>query len=311
MNEKIKDAKVDVACFGMVTPAHVMIVDEIPAHNTGIQWKQMQEFISDDAAIVAILLKQWGVQTGLIATALGDDPLGHQTVQRLREIGISGDFRISKEITTPYELNVSDKTGARTYFWKRDPKVLATLDTADLSLISDAKALYADWYDQEHILRAMNKAHREGVPVFLNFEHGHEDVDLLERYAPLVSICQATTDAAQLMENAQDVALKLLNSGISTVLVTMARQGCLGATKDEMVRVQAPEVEVVDGCAAGATFSAGYIYGVLMGWDMEESLRFAISAASLQCTAVGPTAFPLESIYELAVTLDVTVTKTL
>ncbi len=310
MKEEFKDPGVEVACFGMVTPAHVMIVDEIPAHNTGIQWKQMQEFISDDAAIVAILLKKWGIQTGLIATALGDDSLGHRTAQQLRELGILGDFRISKEITTPYELNVSDRTGARTYFWKRDPEVLATLDTADLSLVSGAKALYADWYDGGHILRAMNKAHQKGVPIFLNFEHGHENIELLERYAPLVSICQATTDAAQLMENAQEVALKLLNSGISTVLLTMAGQGCLGATKDEMVRIQAPEVEVVDGCAAGATFSAGYIYGILMGWDMEKSLRFAVSAASLQCTAIGPTAFPLENISALADTLDVTVTKT-
>ena len=50
---------------------------------------------------------------------------------------------------------------------------------------------------------------------------------------------------------------------------------------------------VGDGCGAGATFSAGFLYGVLQGWGLEEGARFAVAAASLSCTVVGPRAFPL------------------
>ena len=75
------------------------------------------------------------------------------------------------------------RPGARTYFWERAPEVLATLDTADLSLLAGAGLLYVDWYDGDHILRAMDEAIRLGMPVFLNFEHGHADSELLKRYA--------------------------------------------------------------------------------------------------------------------------------
>ena len=83
------------------------------------------------------------------------------------------------------------------YFWQREKHVLDTLDTADLSLLQGAQMMYVDWYDGDHIVRAMDEAARLGVPVFLNMEHAHTDPDLLARYAGRARICQAITDAAQ------------------------------------------------------------------------------------------------------------------
>jgi sugar/nucleoside kinase (ribokinase family) len=289
----------------MVTPATVLVVEEFPGWNTGTTWSQKTDFISDDAAIVAILLKRWGVQTGLICTTLGDDPAGRNTVQQLSDAGVQGDFRVSRDVETPFELNVSDRSGGRTYFWRRDPKVLATLDTADLSMIRGARLLYADWYDGDHALRALREAKRLDVPVFFNLEHGHEDSELLARVAPDVTICQAVTDAAQLQNDAMGVAQKLLDAGVSVALVTMAERGCLAATHQATMYVKAPTVDVVDGCAAGATLSAGYQFGLVKGWEMEECLRFAVAAASLQCTRPGPVAFPVAQVRALAASLEV------
>ena len=224
--------RVDVVCFGMITPAMVIVVDEMPAWNSGAVWKQGKEFISDDAAIVAVLLRQWGVSSSLIGTCLGDDPRGHATAQQLIDAGVAGEFRLSTGVTTPFEINVSDGSGARTYFWRRDSDVLDTLDSADLSLIDGSKLLYADWYDGDHILRPMKMAQQLGVPVFLNIEHSHHDRALLERLAPLVSVCQAVTNHDQTANNADEVADKLLVSGVDTALVTMAKDGCLVANRE-------------------------------------------------------------------------------
>ena len=294
-----------MVCVGMVAPATLVVVDELPAWNTGATWKHVAEFISDDAAIVAILLKKWGVEAGLIATTLGDDAPGHRAARQLREMGILGEFHVSREVETPYELCISDASGGRTYLWRREPKVLATLETADLSLIRGARAVYADWYDGGHTLPALREATRLRVPVFFNFEHGHEDPELVGRYAPFISTCQAVTDAAQRRYNAREVAVKLRDAGVPTALVTMAERGCLAATDDTCIRVHAPGVKVIDGCGSGATFSAGYMFGLLEAWDLEERLRFGVAAASLGCTEVGPVAFPVHEITGLAATLDV------
>jgi ribokinase len=184
--------------------------------------------------------------------------------------------------------------------------VLATLDTADLSLLEGARLLYVDWYDGDHILRAMDEAIRLGMPVFLNFEHGHADPELLKRYAGRATVCQAVTDAAQQSELPPlEVAQKLLRTGVQTALITMASAGCLAMRGSEVVRVHAPSVHAVDGCGAGATFSAGFIYGHQMRWDLEKSARFATAAASLKVTRPGLQMFPIDEINSLATQLPV------
>src|SRR3990170_818334 len=289
-----------VVCFGMIIPAVVLVVDEFPPHNTGALVRQAQEFISDDAAIVATILRQWDVRAGLIGTALGDDERGRSAARRLQEMGVLGEVRLLPGMTTPYEVDVSDRSGARTYFWQREPEVLATLDSADLSLLKGSGMLYVDWYDGEPILRAMREARRLGVPAFLNLEHGHQDADALRRFASGATICQVVTDPAQRGGDARGVAEKLLGVGVDSVLVTLAGEGCLAVQGEEWVRVWAPPVEVVDGCGAGAAFSAGFMLGRLRGWDLERSARFACAAASMKCTRLGPKVHPEEEIIQVA-----------
>jgi len=292
--------------FGMLTPVAIMVVEALPEHNTGALVKEVSEFVFDDAAIIACLLRQWDVPTAMIGTALGDDARGHLLARQLEEWGVQGEVRHFREIKTPWEVDVSDETGARTYFWERSPKVLDTLDTADLSPLDGAHLLYVDWYDGDHILRAMDEAARRGVPVFLNFEHGHADPELLGRYAGRATICQAVTDAAQRGDVPPlEVAQKLLKTGVQTALITMAGEGCLVLRAGEAVRVHAPQVRAVDGCGAGATFSAGFIFGYLKGWSLEEAARFATAAASLKVTRPGLQMFPIAEIHALAATLKV------
>src|SRR5512143_1164608 len=125
--------------FGMLTPVSILVVDQLPEHNTGALIKEVSEFVFDDAAIVACLLRQWDVSSAIIGTMLGDDGRGHALARQLSEWGVQGEVRFSKSIQTPYEVDVSDRTGARTYFWQRTAEVLDTLDTADLALVRQAR----------------------------------------------------------------------------------------------------------------------------------------------------------------------------
>lgn len=288
--------------FGMLTPVAIMVIERLPKHNTGAIVKEVNEFVFDDAAIVACLLRQWDVSSGMIGTAVGDDPRGHTLANQLKEWGVQGKVRFTGEYKTPIEVNVSDRKGARTYFWQRTPQMLSTLDTADLSLLKGSRLMYADWYDGDHVLRAMDEAKRLRVPVFINLEHGHKDLDVLKKYAGRSTICQAVTDAAQLGGKRALVgtARRLLKSGIQTAIITLAKGGCLVAQGEEIVRVFAPQVKAVDACGAGATFSAGFIYGYLKGWNLEQSARFATAAATLKVTRAGLQMFPLGQIMEYA-----------
>jgi sugar/nucleoside kinase (ribokinase family) len=301
--------KVDPAYvgFGMLTPVYIMALEKLPKRNTGALVEEVSEYVYDDAAIIACNLSQWGVPTGMIGTAVGDDLLGHHVADTLNRMGIQGRVRFTKEYKTPLEVNVSDKKGSRTYFWQRSEEILKTLDEADLSLIKRSKLLYVDWYDGDHIVRAMEEAKKHNVPVFLNFEHGHKNPELFKRYAGMVTICQAVTDAAQIGKSQAMLSLarKLIQAGIKTAIITMASQGCMAVHGKQIIRVHAPRVHAVDGSGAGATFSSGFIYGWLNDWTLEEMVRFAIAAASLKVTRSGLEMYPVQEIQGLARVLRV------
>jgi len=283
--------------FGMLTPVSILVVEQLPEHNTGALIQEVNEFIFDDASIVACLLRQWDIPTGIIGTAVGDDLRGHALVDQLRTWDVRSDVRFSKEFKTPHEVDVSDQSGARTYFWQREPRVLDTLDDADLSMLDGSEMLYVDWYDGDHILRAMDAANRLRIPVFLNFEFGHSDPDLLRKYAGRATICQAVTDAAQKEYcDPLEVAQKLVKTGVNTALITLAGEGSLVVRDQQILRIHAPQVKAVDGCGAGATYSAGYIYGHLNGWDLVQTVKFATAAASLKVTRSGLEMFPVNDI---------------
>ena len=290
----------------MITPARVLVVDELPDWNSGAVWTVGAEFVSDDAAIVAGLLAGWDVETELVGSALGDDDAGRKTVDMLNRMGVAGRFELRQDIETPFEVNVSDSGGGRTYFWNRRPELLSTLDEADISALSGASMLYVDWYDAPHIERAMSHARQLGVPVFLNIEHGHQDTEVLTSLAPYATICQAVTDASQLGGDARRVAELLMENGVSAALVTLASGGAIGMEGDNVIHVEAPTLDIVDTCGAGATFSAASIKSRLNGSELESSLRFAVAAASLKCSVVGPKAFPETEVNRLADSLYVT-----
>jgi sulfofructose kinase len=46
-------------------------------------------------------------------------------------------------------------------------------------------------------------------------------------------------------------------------------------------------VNVVDTTGAGDIFHAGFIYGLLQSWPLEQQLDFACAAAALNCEEVG------------------------
>ena len=49
----------------------------------------------------------------------------------------------------------------------------------------------------------------------------------------------------------------------------------------------APPVEVVEASGAGDAFAAGLIVGILEGWELERSIRFASVVGGSACTALG------------------------
>ncbi len=72
-----------------------------------------------------------------------------------------------------------------------------------------------------------------------------------------------------------------------TVVVTLGKQGALAARGNELLRVQAPDVNVIDTTGAGDAFAGTLIAALETHTGLDEALRRAVAAGSLACTAAG------------------------
>ena len=279
----------DVVCFGVLSYLQLMVVDQVPVHNSGTKIQRLTDSYGDDAGIVAYMLHQWGQNARFIPSALGDDELGTKVAATVKRLGVPVSVTIRPGVTTVAELSIVDPSGARTYFYQRTSELLVTLDDTSLTLMTDAAYLYVDWYDGGHILRPMKEAFRLGVPVFVNVESQYGNQELLTKLAPYATVCQVSADEPDAEDDMASIAKGLLDAGIGTAVITGGKRGCFAADAHGTVRVSAPKVEVVDGNGAGSCFSAGFIFGRVRGWTLEQCARFATAQASLKCAIPGYT----------------------
>lgn len=86
----------------------------------------------------------------------------------------------------------------------------------------------------------------------------------------------------------QLAALQLIESyGIRIVATKLGAQGCLIATKEDIIQVKAFTVNVVDTTGAGDCFAAAFTFGIYKKWDLAKCARFANAAAAMKLTRLG------------------------
>jgi 5-dehydro-2-deoxygluconokinase len=96
-------------------------------------------------------------------------------------------------------------------------------------------------------------------------------------------------------------AAALLDTGIELAVVKQGPKGVLARTRDEVVEVPPTPVDVVNGLGAGDGFGGALCHGLLAGWPLERTLRYAnaagaIVASRLECSTAMPTPAEVEEL---------------
>jgi len=104
--------------------------------------------------------------------------------------------------------------------------------------------------------------------------------------------------------NPRKAADALLDLGVELAIVKQGPRGVLGKTRHSSITVPPNDVDVVNGLGAGDSFGGSLIHGLLRGWPLEKTLRYAnaagaIVASRLECSTAMPTADEVAALAEL------------
>src|SRR5438128_2522482 len=102
-------------------------------------------------------------------------------------------------------------------------------------------------------------------------------------------VCSGTFTERMTGEPDLRAGLKKLaqSSGSPFVAATIGRDGVLAYFQGKYIHSPAFKVDCRDTTGAGDAFHGGFIYGLLAGFSVGETLRFANAVAGLNCRAVG------------------------
>ncbi len=98
------------------------------------------------------------------------------------------------------------------------------------------------------------------------------------------------------LRDPKSCAQALLDMGVELAVVKQGPRGVLAVHRDgRSAEVPPTPVEVVNGLGAGDSFGGALCHGLLAGWDLERTMRYANAAGALvatrlACSSAMPTA---------------------
>ncbi|GAA4102393.1 5-dehydro-2-deoxygluconokinase [Actinomadura miaoliensis] len=303
----------DVGVFDVVTMGRVG-VDLYPLR-TGVPLKDVDtfgRFLGGTATNVAVAAARYGRRSAVI-TKTGADPFGDFVRQALMGYGVDDRFvGVSERLLTPLAFcEIFPPDDFPLYFY-RSPKA-PDLDIEpgelDLDAIAAARIFWVTLTglsvepSRSATLAALEARGRRGITV-LDLDYRPMFWDSREQAGTWArkALDHATVAVGNLDECATAVGVRdpheaaraLRDHGVSLAVVKQGPRGVLAVDDAGAVEVPPVPVEVVNGLGAGDAFGGALCHGLLSGWDLRRTVRFANAAGAhvageLACSEAMPT----------------------
>lgn len=275
-----------VSGLGQCSLDYISIVRRYPEEDTKEEALDLAVQGGGPVATALVALSRLGFRT-FFSGRVSDDEAGLEIRNGLKEEGVDiRGLKVKKggRSQTAFIL-VNRKNGSRTILWQRPTVPPLTPGEVEPALIKKGRMLLLDGLMKEASLKAADIARASKIPVML--DAGRVRPGML-KLASLSDYIVCSEEFARGLELSPKEALKRLSLfKPKAVTVTLGAKGSLTWHEGRVFHQPAFKVRAVDTTGAGDVFHGGYIYGVLKGWEMENTVEFASAFAALKCLKPG------------------------
>jgi sulfofructose kinase len=283
------EATWDVVGVGVNAVDHLCTVDPFPTFDSKSALVGYDCQPGGQVATALVALARWGCRAAYVGT-FGDGPLAELSRRSLVDEGVDVSAACSRRgVGNQTAVILVDRpSGERTILMHRPAALTLRPDELDRELVTSGRVLHLDGYDAEAAYTAASWARAAGVPVVVDVD---TRVGPVERLLAVTDAVIVSRQFACELTGAAEVEAALLQLAASTraplVAVTLGAAGAIAATAAGIFRAPGYAVQAVDTTGAGDIFHAGFVYGLLRGWSLEDTLAFANATAALKCTKLG------------------------
>jgi 5-dehydro-2-deoxygluconokinase len=306
--------------FDVITMGRIGV--DIYPLQTGVPLPQVESFgkyLGGTATNVAVAVSRLGHRSAVISRT-GADPFGEYIHQALRGFGVDDRFVTPVEqYPTPVtfcELFPPDDFPLYFYRYPKAPDLEIHTDELDLDAISSARIFWmtgtglSEEPSRSATLAALRHRAKQGTTVFdldwrPMFWPDHDEATHWYRQAlEHVTVAVGNLDECERAVGTRDpegAAEALLDAGVELAVVKQGPKGVLARTKSAKTVSPPVPVDVVNGLGAGDAFGGALCHGLLRGWELERTMRFAnvagaLVASRLACSSAMPYEHEIEEL---------------
>lgn len=295
--------RLDVLCAGiLVADLFVPPIPRIPEPGELLKVASMLLDTGGCAANAGVDLARLGLRVGVAGT-VGRDAFGDFVRRDLRAKGlvdVSG-VRQTPDLPTSQTVILPVTGQDRRFIHAVGANAAFRAGDIDRDLLARSRLLYVGGYGilpgvESAALGDLFAAARSlGVLTVLDVAGVAPGSGraMLADVLPHVDAFLPNEDEARLLSGEGDPvrqAAWFVGLGARTAVVTRGGDGLVAATREGAWTARAFPVEVVDASGAGDAFDAGFIVGMLEGWDLERTLAYGAAIGASCCTRLGATA---------------------
>ena len=291
----------DAVALGLNAVDHLIVVPQFPAFNSKTAFLSHTLAPGGQAATAMVALARLGMRSRYIGK-VGNDDLGRFQIHSISSEGVdtSGVQMVDRVESQTAFIIIDQASGERTILWHRDAGLTLSEDEVDRATVTSGRVLHLDGHDVAASITAAGYARAAGVPTVLDIDQLYPGVEGL---LPLIDFLISSSSFPETVTGEPDLrkALPMLaaQTGAPFVAATLGENGVLAYVRGQYIHSPAFKVECRDTTGAGDAFHGGFIYGLLAGLSVEQTLRVANAVAALKCRAVGArTALPTRAALE-------------
>ena len=252
------------------------------------------------AANAAMDLARLGARAA-VAGRVGDDFFAGFVRQELEAKGVDiTGIRLSATAPTSRTVILPVSGQDRRYIHAVGANSELRIDDVDLDQVARARVLYVGGYllfpgfEPAALAQLFHFARERGIQTMLDVAgpRPEQGLEPLAPVLPFTDVFLPNQDEAAIITGESDAWRQseiLLECGAKTIVITRGADGIVVRTQRAAFSAPALPIDFVDGSGAGDAFDAGYIVGLLEGWDLERTVAFASAVGGSACTRLGTT----------------------
>lgn len=295
----MQEKKYDVICMGiMVVDVLVKDADEAVFRCDTMPVTSVALKTGGDAVNQSINLANMGARVGIMGL-IGRDQFGETLLQALAKEGVDTALVKKGDAATGVSIVLIERGGERHFLYCGKNNM--EFSDAHIDYDALAKARYVSiaslfalpGIENETLDKIVDCCRDAGSVLVADFVGISGEIpDAVKLVLPRIDwLIPSYTEACKLTgeEDIPAIVEGMKRLGAKNFIIKLGEEGCCVHTDTFSGMVPAFKANAVDTTGAGDTFAAGFIYGLIQGWDVEKSVRYACAAGSIAVESIGAT----------------------